>query len=504
MSGQGESRVALARGGIVGFVGAALSAVLGFLLSVLLARLLGSAGSGVVTQATGVFSLVMAMAKLGFDSAAIYLMPRLRVDRPEEIRPCLAYMGTLTVVISLVVVLVLELVAPLIWGGDDPSVRDAIRAILWFIPVGALTVVAAAALRALGNMREYVLVQNVTLPVLRPVFVAAAVAMGGSLTVVSLSWALPFAVVLVLSWFLLVRHLPAEDRTGPQQRWPGRGRRRAIMGFALPRTLSAALEQGLTWLDVLIVGLLAGNGAAGVYGGASRYIQAGLIVDTALRIVVSPQFSRLMHMERIGELRALYSTATIWLVLFATPIHLLMAIFSPCLMLILGPEFQPGSWVLVILCCGAMVTFCAGNIHSLLIMSGRSGWAALNKAVVLVVNVLGNLVLVPIMGIDGAALSWAVCMVVDAALATVQVVHFLDVRPVVADVLRPLLGVGACAGIPSGLVALALGRDSLLGLGLGILVSGVCLGAMCRLMREPLHLSGLGSMLGSKIGRRQG
>ena len=213
MSGQGESRVALARGGIVGFVGAALSAVLGFLLSVLLARLLGSAGSGVVTQATGVFSLVMAMAKLGFDSAAIYLMPRLRVDRPEEIRPCLAYMGTLTVVISLVVVLVLELVAPLIWGGDDPSVRDAIRAILWFIPVGALTVVAAAALRALGNMREYVLVQNVTLPVLRPVLVAAAVAMGGSLTVVSLSWALPFA-----SW-----SATCPPRTGPGRSSAGPG-----------------------------------------------------------------------------------------------------------------------------------------------------------------------------------------------------------------------------------------------------------------------------------------
>ncbi|WP_316668367.1 flippase [uncultured Propionibacterium sp.] len=502
MTGHAENRTALARGGIIGFAGAALSAVLGFLFSVLLARLLGSAGSGVVTQATGVFSLVMAMAKLGFDSAAIYLMPRLRVDRPEEIRACLTYMGVLTIVISVGVVLVLELVAPFIWGSDDPSVLDAVRAVMWFIPLGSLTVVAAAALRALGNMREYVLVQNVTLPVLRPVLVAAVVAMGGSLTVVSVSWALPFAVVLLVSWLLLIRHLPAEELTGPQPRWPVRERRRSIMGFALPRTLSAALEQGLTWLDVLIVGVLAGNGAAGVYGGASRYIQAGLIVDTALRIVVSPQFSRLMHTGRFEELRALYSTATIWLVLFATPIHLLMAIFSPCLMLVLGPEFRSGSWVLVILCCGAMVTFCAGNIHSLLIMSGRSGWAAFNKAIALATNVVGNLVLIPVLGINGAALSWAVCMVVDAALATVQVVHFLDVRPNLADVLRPLVGVGVCVGIPAGLVALVLGRDSFLGMGIGIVVAGACLVVMCRFMKDSLHLSGLDSMVRSKT-RRQ-
>ncbi|SPF68072.1 Polysaccharide biosynthesis C-terminal domain [Propionibacterium ruminifibrarum] len=498
MSEHKEDRTALARGGIIGFVGATLSAVLGFLLSVLLARLLGSAGSGVVTQATGVFSLIMAMAKLGFDSAAIYLMPRLRIGSPEEIRSCLTYMGTLTVGISLGVVLVLEIVAPRIWGADDPSVLNAVRAIMWFIPVGSLTVVAAAALRALGNMREYVLVQNITLPVLRPVLVAVAVALGGSLTAVSVSWALPFVVVLLLSWFLLLRHLPPEAETGPQPRWPGARRRRAIMGFALPRTLSATLEQGLTWLDVLIVGALAGNAAAGIYGGASRYIQAGLIVDTALRIVVSPQFSRLMHTNKMDELRALYSTATIWLVLFATMIHLLMAIFAPCLMLILGPEFLPGSWVLVILCCGAIVTFCAGNIHSLLIMSGRSGWAAFNKAVVLVTNIIGNLVLIPVLGINGAALSWAVCMVVDAALATIQVVHFLDVRPNVVDVLRPLAGVGVSVGIPAGLVALVLGRDSFLGMGIGVVAALVCFAVMCRLLREPLHLSGLGSMLKSK------
>lgn len=493
-----ENRAALARGGAIGFVGAALSAALGFLLSVLLARLLGSTGSGVVTQATGVFSLVMAMAKLGFDSAAIYLMPRLRVDRPEEIRACLTYMGTFTVGISLAVALVLEIIAPLIWASEDPSVLQAVRAVIWFVPVGSLTVVAAAALRALGNMREYVLVQNLTLPVLRPVFVAVAVAMGGSLAIVSVSWALPFAVVLLLSWFLLLRHLPAPASTGPQPRWPARRRRRAIMAFALPRTLSAALEQGLTWLDVLIVGVLAGNGAAGIYGGASRYIQAGLIVDTALRIVVSPQFSRLLHMRRLAELRALYSTATIWLVLFATPIHLLMAVFAPCLMLILGPEFLPGQGVLVTLCCGAMVTFCAGNIHSLLIMSGRSGWAALNKAVVLTANVVGNLVLVPLLGIEGAAISWAACMVIDAALATVQVVHFLDVRPSLVDVLRPLGGVGVCVGIPVGLVAMSFGRDSFLGLGVGVGVALLGLALLCRLMKDSLHLSGLDSMVSSK------
>ena len=48
--------------------------------------MLGAQGAGVVTQATGVFAIVMALAKVGLDSTAIYLMPRLALDAPEEIR----------------------------------------------------------------------------------------------------------------------------------------------------------------------------------------------------------------------------------------------------------------------------------------------------------------------------------------------------------------------------------------------------------------------------------
>ena len=188
------------------------------------------------------------------------------------------------------------------------------------------------------------------------------------------------------------------------------------MSFALPRTLTAGLEQALQWLDVLLVGVLAGNAASGIYGGAIRFIQAGLVVDTALRVVVSPQFSKLLHQRKMEELASLYSTASVWLVLFATPVYVLMAVFSPALMRILGEGFEAGAGVLVALCAGSVVTFMAGNIHSLLIMSGRSGWAAVNKVVVLGLNVVGNVVFIPRFGMLAAAVVWAVCMVVDAAL----------------------------------------------------------------------------------------
>ncbi len=146
----------------------------------------------------------------------------------------------------------------MIWN----EVAGATRAVLWFVPIGALTLVASAALRARGNMREYVLVQNLSLSGLRPLLVALAAALMGPLAFVSVAWALPFVIVLVASWWLLLRHMPSvADSVG---RWPGAERRRQVISFALPRTLTAGLEQALQWLDVLLVGLLAGDAASGI------------------------------------------------------------------------------------------------------------------------------------------------------------------------------------------------------------------------------------------------
>mgnify|MGYP000290591202 CR=1 FL=1 len=51
--------------------------------------------------------------------------------------------------------------------------------------------------------------------------------------------------------------------------------------------------------------------------------------------------------------------------------------------------------------------------RSVLLLGGKSTWVLIDKVVVLVVNVGLNLVLIPRFGILGAAMAWAVSIVVD-------------------------------------------------------------------------------------------
>ena len=127
-------------------------------------------------------------------------------------------------------------------------------------------------------------------------------------------------------------------------------------------------------------------------------------------------------------------------------------------------------------------------------MSGRSGWAAINKIVVLTLNVVGNVIFIPRGGMVAAAIVWAVCMVLDAAMATVQVSRFIGVTPKLSEVVKPILVVGVSAVIPGGCIAWWLGRDSFVATVVGSALSVLVFSCVCAMFRDRLHLSGLGSL----------
>ena len=75
-----------------------------------------------------------------------------------------------------------------------------------------------------------------------------------------------------------------------------------------------------------------------------------------------------------------------------------------------------------------LATAC-GPVDSVLLMAGRSWLSLRNSTVALVVNVGLNLVLIPVYGIRGAAIAWAVAIVVRNLLPLVQVRRHLSMWP---------------------------------------------------------------------------
>ncbi|WP_109472583.1 flippase [Ornithinimicrobium cavernae] len=488
----------VARGGAWSFAGAAFSALAGFLFVMVLGRVLGAEGAGVVLQVVAAFSIALSVARAGLDTAAVWLLPRLADERGDEMRPAVVALLWPSFFLGLAVAGLLVLLAPVL-DPSDSGLGEALRYTAWFMPVAAVATIALAVSRGLGGIRIYVAVGNIAVPALRPLLVVLAAWAGAGATLAAVAWVMPFPVAALVLAALVARAVRrGERRTGARGRLlADRALTLRIWSFALPRSVATILEQVMLWLDVVVVGVLAGPEAAGLYGAATRVVGAGLILSTSLRIVVAPLYSRMLGQGDLSQVQRIYTMATQWVMLVSVPIYVMLACFGEAVLSLMGEEFTQGAAALVILSAGMVLILVAGNVQAVLLMSGHSGRAAVNKAIAVGINVVGLLVLVPRWGIEGAAFAWCLAMLVDTGLAAYQVRRRVGVRIGGSGIfLAAAVSLGSFVG--PGLIASAwIGQSWLSLLFAGALGAGLWLVAVGTL-RDRFHLTDVVQLMKSR------
>ncbi len=488
-----------ARGSLVTLVGAASSAVLGFAFSILLARVLGATGAGVVLQAVAAFTIALSLGRLGLDTTAVWLLPRLMSTERDKVRQAVVALLVPAFVAPLLVTLTWFVVRWLVSpeGTGAARVYDALTVAAVFLPAASVMTVMLAATRAFGGVLPFNVIGNIVVPGLRPLAMVLVALTGGGALAATLGWAVPWLVGALLSLGVMVRQVrKATLHVGGAWR-PEPEIRRRIRRFAAPRVLASGLDQSITWLDVVLVGIILGSTQAGVYGSVARFVSAGALVATALRIVVAPRFSAMLNEGRKADVEELYAVTARWILLMGAPAYVVLAVFSPTVLGWLGPGFSSGVTPMVILCSGSVVVLAAGNVQSLLLMSGRSAASAINKLVVLTFNVVGNLLVIPHFGIVGAASVWAASMALDTFLAAWQVRRGVGVSIALSSIGYVVVVVCLVVAVPSLLVAALLGQGTGQ-LAVAVLVSGLVLVGYCYADRRRLQLDQLRLRRGAK------
>jgi O-antigen/teichoic acid export membrane protein len=107
-------------------------------------------------------------------------------------------------------------------------------------------------------------------------------------------------------------------------------------------------------------------------------------------------------------------------------IGLIMALFSRPLLALFGPEFVRGQWALIILLVGFIFSGQSALLTTHIMGRGKSQIAATATAVSLVLAVVLNLVLIPSLGIAGAALATTLSRFAMTLIATIYFARVID------------------------------------------------------------------------------
>lgn len=451
-----------------------LGAGVNFVLAVVVGRAYGAAETGLFFAVVGVFLVLANVLKLGADTGLTRYGARLLALGRQGELPVLSRAALLPIfALSVPVAAALwwlgglqgleGTVGGLIDGAHGAAAGDLLRHLAPFAPLLALTTVLTAGTRGLGHVLPYALLQNVALPVTRLAGVVVAAWLGLGIAGAVGAWAagLPLvAVAAALAYRRAVRRAVGGGSEGGSGGEGGgrdgyappsgvRALRREFWGFSLPRAVAALVEIVLEWLDVLLVALLAGEVAAGLYAVATRLVKVTMIIDNALRVSISTRISAWLATGRIDRVQALYEVATRAMVALIWPFLLVLAVFAEAAAGLFGPDFAGAVPVLRVMCVGVALFAAAGSLQTILLLGGLSRRQLANKSVALVACTAANLVLTPRWGAVGGALSWVFTVLIDTALVAWAVHRRMGVQVSTraAATMGPL--VLACVGVPA-------------------------------------------------------
>ena len=440
-------------------LGAGVSALSGVGVVLAVTRGLAPTDSGTFFALISLFLIVATSARLGTPTGLVYFLTQgtatqafLRRLLQVALLPAL-----LTAAVGSFVLFVFA-EQLLTWMGLDSSTTvSSLRVLAVFLPFAVLLEGLLATARGFGKMRPTILIDRIGRLTLQLLLIVVAAMTTHSLFLVTCAWAVPYLIAVALAARQIIKVKARCPQSIEQSLRPLRFSR--FWRYTAPRSIAAIVQITLQRLDIILIAALVNPAMAAVYTAATRFVVVGQLGNQAVSLAAQPRLGWALARDDTAGVNLLYRTATTWLVLVNWPLYLLSILFAEPMLALFGVDSQEGRLVIVILALAMLLATACGMVEMVLSMSGRTSWNLYNNIAALVVALTLDLVLIPRIGIVGAATGWAAAICVNnlvplAQIATVQRVHPFGRGPLVAVVLAgvsfgvvPLMGVAASNGL---------------------------------------------------------
>ena len=431
----GGSLQKLAKDGVLGLVGAAISAVLNVVLVMVVIRSAGKDGAGVVFAVTSLFLIASTVARLGSPTGLVYFLVRARTAGRIDTLRQIVRTGLVPVVVASFVVAGLMIVsAPTLAQWIVPkhpeSALAPLRVLALLLPAAAVSDTLLMGSRGFDVMRPLILVERIGRSVAQVLLTGVAVLLGWKgATALTSAWALPYVGTAAIAAAWTVKLVRRAERRSNVKPLHGPGGASQYWRFTAPRALQSIVQIALQRLDIVLVAALRGPSDAAIYAAVTRFLVFGQLGAQAITSAVQPRLGALLSVGDVVGARRVYQVSTCWLVLLTWPVYLTLAVFSKQIPELFGRGYGSGTAVLIVLSCAMLVATGSGLVDVVLAMSGRTTWTLANSILALTVDVSLNLILIPRIGILGAAVAWAGAIVANNLVPLAQLGLAMHLHP---------------------------------------------------------------------------
>ena len=425
----GSLRFRLARDTVGVMVIRALSMGLGFAVSVVLARLLRAAGYGIYAYVWSVVTFLSVPATFGLPQLLIRDIAAFQTkERWGHIKGLLHFAHRIVLVASLVLAVLLGLGT---WFFSDHIGVQTSETFLMALPLlvlMALFQISQFSLQGLGRIVQGQALASVARPTLFIILVIGAyfvlteritppLAMG--MQVVA------FGVVFFAGTHLLKKYLP-EPVKRTSSVFEIRPWLRSALFFLTYGVLGIITQQSA----ILLLGPIKGAEEVGIYRVVLQTASLILFPSFSLNTVMAPIISRLFATGKNEHLQRMITYAVRVASLFAFALVIgFVAWGGRFLAAVFGREFARGAPALAILSVGNLINVAIGPVGLILNMTGYERIVVWGYGLGAVVNLLLGTVLIPFLGVEGAAIASAISTLMWNLTLMVKVLEKVTINP---------------------------------------------------------------------------
>lgn len=385
------------------FLGKIIASIAGVILITALARLLQPEGYGLLMLAITIFSTFKLIARLGIGGSAGRYVAEFKEAKPEQVPHVVRFSFLLALLaVGIAVAAVLLSYQYIVSVLEEPQLEPFLLVGTLFLAVGTLQTYIKKVLQGFEAI-QFIALLKVMDPVGRLCFALGFVLAGYGAVGAYVGYLISsILTVTVGGGYLLVRlrsYAGTESTVEP-------GLRRRIAEYAVPLTATNSAAVLDKRVDTLLVGFFLSPVEVGFYVLADRVIKLIETPMSALGFTLSPMFGAEKAAGNITEISRLYETALLNSLLLYIPAGAgLILVADPLIRLVFGAEYSGAVILLQVLGLYAVFKAVTKLTDNGLNYLGRARDRAIVRAITAVLNVGLNILLLPLLGVVGAAIA---------------------------------------------------------------------------------------------------
>jgi O-antigen/teichoic acid export membrane protein len=437
-------QITIAREAGISMAGFAFAQIVRFGFNLAAARLLGVESLGIYALVVAVGQVGETLAAGGVDNGLLRFVNQKQGEaRRQVIATALKRTTIASVLIGALVALFSGPLTTMLHGGE--LLRMTLCSAALALPFTVMTSMAAFASQAHRRLLPKVLATQVIFPAgFLVTMIVSRFVLGREAALV-----LPFFIAPLMAFAWVAARFGGMTGIGFGDVLRAGGNRE-LTSFALPLFAVSLFAMFSHWIDVVMLGLLTDVHSVGLYQPAAR--TAGLLRSALLAFagIAAPMIAGYDGRRDEKGVRETYEMVTRWILTIVMLPFLALALFPGEALSIFGKGFGEGSAALVMLSASMFLTAWFGLGSTVLAMCGRERLSMINQAVALLLQALLHWLLIPRMGINGAALSTLIVMALLTVARMFELRYLFGIPFLSVKLWKPLL-----AGALSALAMLA-------------------------------------------------